>query len=121
MFMTKYAQENKEDFQMQSLRLYSVVLKLLEGERCLRHAGYGFISYRELWEAGKSAGIFQSFESPFAVMMDMLTLMEEGGLVERVRVSGGELVWGGESFGSTFARRGIHLSDEKFRFLLNFH
>ena len=48
------------------------------------------MSYRELWEGCKEAGVLSGVNQGFAVMMDMLGVVEDGGLVWRERV-GGEL------------------------------
>jgi hypothetical protein len=91
MLVTEYA-KNVSEFQIDSLKVYGVVMGLLGGDRVRREDGYTLISYRELWEGCQEAGILSGYEVPFAVMMDMLGVVEDGGLMGRERVSGGSWV-----------------------------
>jgi hypothetical protein len=91
MLVTEYA-KNVSEFQIDSLKVYGVVMELLGGDRMRREDGYVFISYREMWEGCQEAGILSEYEVPFAVMMDMLGVVEDGGLMGRERVSGGSWV-----------------------------
>jgi hypothetical protein len=84
--------KNKSEFQIDNLKVYGVVMGLLDGDRVRREDGYAFISYREMWEGCQEAGILSGYEVPFAVMMDMVSVVEEGGLIGRERVSGGSWV-----------------------------
>jgi hypothetical protein len=93
MLVTEYA-KNVSEFQIDSLKVYGVVLGLLGVERERREDGYAFVSYREMWEGCQEAGVLSGYEVPFAVMMDMLGVVEDGGLIGRERVSGGSWVHG---------------------------
>ena len=50
------------------------------------------VSYRELWKGCKEAGVLSGVNQGLAVMMDMLGVVEDGGLMRRERVSGGSWV-----------------------------
>ncbi|MFI8578251.1 hypothetical protein ACIGEL_21550 [Rossellomorea aquimaris] len=91
MLVTEYA-KNVSEFQIDSLKVYGVVMGLLGDDRVSREDGYVLISYREMWEGCQEAGILSGYEVPFAVMMDMLGVVEDGGLIGRERVSGGSWV-----------------------------
>ncbi|MHA7136618.1 hypothetical protein ACRTEV_05025 [Rossellomorea arthrocnemi] len=91
MLVTEYA-KNESEFQIDSLKVYGVVMGLLGVDRVRREDGYVFISYREMWEGCQEVGVLSGYEVPFAVMMDMLGVVEEGGLIGRERVSGGSWV-----------------------------
>ncbi|MGM0852618.1 MAG: hypothetical protein ACQEWI_08405 [Bacillota bacterium] len=92
MLITEYAKGSGLEFQIESLKVYGVVMGLLGQKRARREDGYGFISYKEIWEACKEAGLLFRYEQPFAVMMDMMTVVEDGGLIGRDRVTGGSWV-----------------------------
>jgi hypothetical protein len=92
MLMTEYAKGNMSEFQIDSLKVYGVVMGLLDHDRSRREDGYVFISYKEIWEGCKEAGVLSGYKVPFAVMMDMLSMVEDGGLIGRERVSGGSWV-----------------------------
>jgi hypothetical protein len=92
MLITEYAKGNELEFQIDSLKVYGVVMGLLGKKRTRREDGYGFISYQEIWEACKEAGVLSRYEQPFAVMMDMMKVVEDGGLIGRDRENGGSWV-----------------------------
>jgi hypothetical protein len=92
MLLTEYAKGNELDFQVESLKVYGVLMGFLGGDRVRREDGYVFVSYREIWERCKEAGVLSGYEVPFAVMMDMVSMVEDGGLIGRERVSGGSWV-----------------------------
>ncbi|MGM0852659.1 MAG: hypothetical protein ACQEWI_08610 [Bacillota bacterium] len=64
------------------------MMGLLGGKREWPGGGYGFLSYREIWEACKEKGIFEKYDEGFAVMMDMMTVVEDGRLIGRDRKTG---------------------------------
>jgi hypothetical protein len=92
MLLTEYAKGNELAFRIESLKVYGVVVGLLGEERERREDGYVLVSYRELWEECKEAGVLSGVDQGFAVMMDMLGVVEAGGLIGRERVSGGSWV-----------------------------
>ncbi|MEI2664073.1 hypothetical protein [Rossellomorea sp. LJF3] len=92
MLVTEYAKGNELGFQVESLKVYGVLVGLLGEERERRGDGYGLVSYRELWEGCKEAGVLSGVDQGFAVMMDMVGVVEVGGLIGRERVSGGSWV-----------------------------
>ncbi|MBW3112489.1 hypothetical protein KYJ26_11645 [Bacillus sp. MCCB 382] len=94
MLVTEYAKGSELDFRIESLKVYGVLMGLLGEERERREDGYGLVSYRELWEGCKGAGVLSGVDMGFAVMMDMVGVLEDGGLIWRERVSGGALVEG---------------------------
>jgi hypothetical protein len=87
-FMTKYAVEGKASFLEESRKMYRLVIDMM-GEADVREDGLGFLSYGEIWRACCERGMFLLRDEGFAVMMDVLTWMEEEGLVRRERVTGG--------------------------------
>ncbi len=94
MLVTEYAKGSELDFQIESLKVYGVLMGLLGEERERRGDGYVLVSYRELWEGCKEAGVLSGVDQGFAVMMDMVGVVEVGGLIGRERVSGGSWVRG---------------------------
>ncbi|WP_034761787.1 hypothetical protein [Rossellomorea vietnamensis] len=92
MLVTEYAKGNELDFRIESLKVYGVLMGLLGEERERRGDGYVLVSYRELWEGCKAAGVLSRVDQGFAVMMDMVGVVEDGGLIGRERVSGGSWV-----------------------------
>ncbi|RLQ92284.1 hypothetical protein [Falsibacillus albus] len=89
MFISAYAASRDEKFPTESLKVYRLLHELLNDKALRKDDGYRFLPYREIWESGIERGLFTFYEDPFAVMMDMLTVMEEAGLVMRKRVTGG--------------------------------
>jgi hypothetical protein len=92
MLVTEYAKGNEAEFRIESLKVFGVVMGLLGDERVRREDGYVFVSYREMWDGCKEAGMLSGVDQAFAVMMDMLSVVEAGGLIGRERVSGGSWV-----------------------------
>jgi hypothetical protein len=92
MLVTEYAKANELNFRIESLKVYGVLVGLMGEERERREDGYGLVSYRELWEGCKEAGVLSGVDQGFAVMMDMVGVVENGGLIGRERVSGGSWV-----------------------------
>ncbi|WP_175989539.1 hypothetical protein [Bacillus sp. Marseille-Q1617] len=85
MFMTKAAVEAGDSFLKDSRKMYRLVLDMLRGSD-VREDGLGFLSYGEIWRACCDQGMFWLHREGFAVMMDVLTWMEEEELVRRERV-----------------------------------
>lgn len=50
MLVTEYAKGNVSEFQIESLKVYGVVMGLFGDDRVRREGGYAFVSYREMWE-----------------------------------------------------------------------
>jgi hypothetical protein len=94
-FMTKYAVEGKAPFIEESRKMHRLVIDLM-GSADVREDGLGFLSYGEIWRACCEQGMFLIKNEGFAVMMDVLTWMEEEGLVRRERVTGGSWFGVGE-------------------------
>ncbi|MBN8193413.1 hypothetical protein JI667_14780 [Bacillus sp. NTK074B] len=92
MLVTEYAKGNEAEVRMESLKVYGVLMGLLREEREMREDGFVLVSYRELWEGCKEAGLLSGMDEGFAVMMDMVGVVEDWGLIGRERVSGGSWV-----------------------------
>jgi hypothetical protein len=88
MFMTKVAVEAGDSFLEEGRRVYQIVIDMM-GAADVREDGLRFLSYGEIWRACCERGMFLLNKEGFAVMMDVLTWMEEEGLVRRERVTGG--------------------------------
>jgi hypothetical protein len=88
MFMTKAAVEAGDSFLEEGRKVYRLVIDMM-GAADVREDGLGFLSYGEIWRACCERGMFWLHKKGFAVMMDVLTWMEEEGLVRRERVTGG--------------------------------
>ncbi|PFG07735.1 hypothetical protein [Bacillus sp. es.034] len=57
MLVTDYAKGNELEVRMESLKVYGVLVGVLGEKRERRGDGYGLVSYRELWEGCKEAGV----------------------------------------------------------------
>jgi hypothetical protein len=56
MLVTEYA-KNVSEFQINSLKVYGLVMGLVGDDRVRREGGYAFISYKEIWEGGFCLGM----------------------------------------------------------------
>jgi hypothetical protein len=87
-FVTKVAVEAGDSFVEEGRKVYRLLIDLM-GAADVREDGLRFLSYGEIWRACCNRGMFLLRDERFAVMMDVLTWMEEEGLVRRERVTGG--------------------------------
>jgi hypothetical protein len=87
-FITKAAVEAGDSFLEEGRKVYRLVIDMMRAVD-VREDGLGFLSYGDIWRACCERGMFWVHKEGFAVMMDVLTWMEEEGLVRRERVTGG--------------------------------